>query len=161
MITSFTVESAGPAQAADIAALMRRSITELCVADHHNDPALLDEWLDNKTESDVCQWMEDAATVSLVALADDGPVGFAMMDSRGNILLMYVSPEATGQGVGDKLLCALEVRARASGLNRLTLESTVNARSFYQKYGFTDASDGSGQPGNAGKLQCRAMEKNL
>jgi hypothetical protein len=29
--------------------VMRRSIVELCEADHHRDPALLAAWLDNKT----------------------------------------------------------------------------------------------------------------
>jgi hypothetical protein len=29
--------------------VMRRSITELCLADHANDPTILEAWLANKT----------------------------------------------------------------------------------------------------------------
>lgn len=29
--------------------VMRRSIAELCVADHKNDPAILGKWVGNKT----------------------------------------------------------------------------------------------------------------
>jgi hypothetical protein len=30
--------------------VLRRSISELCVADHGNDPTILARWLSNKTE---------------------------------------------------------------------------------------------------------------
>ena len=38
--------------------VLRRSIIELCVADHGNDAALLEKWLENKTVRDFCSWLE-------------------------------------------------------------------------------------------------------
>jgi hypothetical protein len=37
--------------------VLRRSISELCVADHENDPTILAKWLLNKTPDIVASWM--------------------------------------------------------------------------------------------------------
>jgi hypothetical protein len=37
--------------------VMRRSIAELCVADHRNDPAILGSWLSNKTPEIFKSWI--------------------------------------------------------------------------------------------------------
>jgi hypothetical protein len=37
--------------------VLRRSISELCVADHGNDPAILAKWLLNKTPDIVASWI--------------------------------------------------------------------------------------------------------
>jgi hypothetical protein len=34
-----------------------RSISELCVADHGNDPAILKQWLNNKTPENLASWI--------------------------------------------------------------------------------------------------------
>jgi hypothetical protein len=33
--------------------VLRRSITELCISDHRNDPTILGRWLANKTPENV------------------------------------------------------------------------------------------------------------
>jgi hypothetical protein len=43
------IRNAVPEDAAAACEVMRRSIAELCVADHRNDPAILERWLANKT----------------------------------------------------------------------------------------------------------------
>ncbi len=35
--------------AAEICVILQRSITELCAADHKNDPQILSRWIANKT----------------------------------------------------------------------------------------------------------------
>ena len=47
--------------------MVRRSITELCAADHGNDPAILARWLDNKTPENV----------EFRVWAESGPTGVA------------------------------------------------------------------------------------
>ena len=37
--------------------VLRRSITELCVADHHDDPTTLQKWLENKTVENFHSWL--------------------------------------------------------------------------------------------------------
>jgi hypothetical protein len=46
--------------------VMRRSIAELCPADHHCDPALLAAWLANKTPEVFAAWMRRADASYLV-----------------------------------------------------------------------------------------------
>src|SRR4030081_887953 len=43
------VRDAGPEDAAAACQVILRSIAELCVADHRNDPEILGRWLSNKT----------------------------------------------------------------------------------------------------------------
>ena len=58
---------AKPEDAEEIASVLRRSISELCEADHHRDPALLAAWLSNKTPKIVARWMVRKDASYLVA----------------------------------------------------------------------------------------------
>jgi hypothetical protein len=48
--------------------VLRRSISELCVADHNNDPTILTRWLSNKTPEIVASWIAHPKTSVLVAV---------------------------------------------------------------------------------------------
>jgi GNAT superfamily N-acetyltransferase len=128
------------AVAADASAacdVIRRSISELCVADHQNDSALLGRWLSNKTPEIVASWIAAPDRSVLVATARGAILAVGMVNNDGHITLNYVSPEARFQGVSRTLLRALEVRARENGNPTCTLISTETARSFYLDNGYT------------------------
>jgi len=55
--------------AAQACEVLRRSISELCFADHRNDPAILDRWLANKTPENVAAWITNTEDSVLVAVA--------------------------------------------------------------------------------------------
>jgi GNAT superfamily N-acetyltransferase len=118
--------------------VLRRSITELCVADHQNDAATLAQWLANKTPRNVIRWVGETDNCLLVA--DDGGaiLGVAAMRNSGRISLNYVSPESRFRGVSKALVSALEAHARQMGLDACTLESTATARQFYHSIGYAD-----------------------
>ena len=65
------VRDARPEDAAAACAVLRASISELCVADHHNDPEILGRWLANKTPENVVAWAADPDTSLLLAVEDD------------------------------------------------------------------------------------------
>ena len=144
------------ARAADAAAaceVLRRSIVELCEAGHHNDRALLQGWLANKTPENVVAWICDPSSIFLVAVDGAAIIGVASMSKGGCILLNYVSPEARFKGVSKALLRALERKAMEFGLTQCRLESTNTARHFYRMAGYREQSDpaarntaGSGRP---------------
>src|SRR5277367_5898747 len=115
--------------------VMRRSIAELCGADHHGDPALLAAWLANKTPKVFAAWMRRADASYLVA-TERGAVG-AVTDS-GEILLNYVSPDARFRGASSALLAGLEARAAGRGARQCTLISTETARRFYRARGYEE-----------------------
>ena len=142
-----------------ISTVLQRSIRELCFEDHRDDPRTLDNWLANKTPESITAWIASADDFCVVAVSPDNDVvGFGMLKRSGELLLLYVSPEAVGQGVGYALLVALEDRARTWGLETITLDSTATARTFYERNGYVGAgtcatrSDG---------LSCDAMRKQL
>lgn len=72
-----------------------------------------------------------------VAEEDGEVVGFAELDpAAAELTGLYVSPAAGRRGVGRELLRTLEERARAFGLESLSLTSSLNAVAFYERAGF-------------------------
>ncbi|HEX8147623.1 MAG TPA: GNAT family N-acetyltransferase [Pyrinomonadaceae bacterium] len=72
-----------------------------------------------------------------VAEEDGVIVGFGELGQEaGAIQGLYVSPDAAGRGVGRELLRTLEGRAHAHGLKSLSLTSSLNAVTFYERAGF-------------------------
>lgn len=120
-------------------AVLRRSITECCAADHSDDPARLAPWLENKTTENVRQWIADPGSYAIVAEASGNIIGVAAMFVSGEVTLCYLVPEARFTGVGKALLAELESQAKALGLSKLRLKSTKTAHSFYLRNGFTDS----------------------
>ena len=62
------IRDAVPEDAPAGCAVMSRSIAELCVADHKNDPAILARWLGNKTVENVVDWIRQPDNSLMVAV---------------------------------------------------------------------------------------------
>ncbi len=127
---------------------MRRSIAELCVADHRNDPAILARWLSNKTVEVFHSWIRPGNSL-LVAVDGFRILAVGCLDDAGEITLNYVSPDARFRGVSRALLGALEARAMEQGHRRCTLISTETARRFYLANGYVEHGPAVGQFGTA------------
>jgi hypothetical protein len=54
------IRDANPDDAPDSCNVLRRSISELCTADHKNEPAILSRWLGNKTIENFVAWVNQA-----------------------------------------------------------------------------------------------------
>ncbi|HEX2113032.1 MAG TPA: GNAT family N-acetyltransferase [Alphaproteobacteria bacterium] len=121
--------------------VLRRSITELCVADHRNDPDILARWLANKTPEMVASWIGQPTNSVLVAVEDGAILAVGSVSDRGEIGLNYVSPDARFRGASRALLKALEARARERCNARCTLVSTETARRFYLSAGYADTAE--------------------
>lgn len=116
--------------------VIHRSISECCAADHHNDPALVQAWLHNKTPGNVRAWLGQQDAFSVVAEAEGGVVGFAMV-LRNEVMLCYVVPEVRFTGAGKSMLHAIEAHATQAGFTSVRLESTRTAQAFYGRNGFS------------------------
>src|ERR1700761_1141245 len=119
--------------------VLRRSIMELCTADHENDPAILAPWLSNKTPETFVSWLTQPGNSVLVAVDGDSILAVGSVTDAGNVTLNYVSPDARFRGVSRALLNALEIRAVDRGNVRCTLTSTETARRFYHANGYVEA----------------------
>ena len=123
--------------------VLKRSIVELCVADHRHDPEILGRWLSNKTPDNFVAWVEQADNSMLVAVEKDDILAVGSVTDAGVIGLNYVSPDARFRGVSRAMLQALEARALERGATRCTLTSTETAYRFYRSNGYIE--DGASQ----------------
>lgn len=137
MTLAVRLASSGDAEA--VVALVRRSITELCTADHHNDAAILDRWLANKTPENFRAWISGPDNFCVVAEIDGRVSGVGLVHRSGEIWLVYLAPGSLRQGMGRAIHAALETQARAWGLRKLHLDSTLLAQVFYAALGYHPA----------------------
>jgi GNAT superfamily N-acetyltransferase len=128
---------------------VHRSITELCTADHANDPGILQRWLANKTPENLVAWITRPGNSVLVAVENNTLLAVGSVTDQGEITLNYVSPDARFRGVSRAMLAALEVRARERGNTRCTLTSTETARRFYETAGYVQTGSFTGKFGNS------------
>jgi len=129
--------------------VMRRSIAELCVADHRNDPTILQRWLSNKTPEIFMSWMLQPGNSLLVAVKGGSILGVGAVTGTGEITLNYVSPDARFRGISRALLGALEARAAERGHVRCMLISTETARQFYLAAGYIEDRSSTGKSGTS------------
>lgn len=121
---------------------MRRSIAELCGADHHDDPEILRSWLANKTPKHWVEWLAYEGNTVLVAVDGETVLAVGVVRNDGEITCNYVSPDARFKSVSKAMMVQLEARARAVGHDACRLESTETARRFYLACGYEE----TGQP---------------
>ena len=131
------IRKATPEDAEAACAVVRRSIVELCRADHQGDAATIAAWLANKTTENMCRWI--AASHVFVAAQQGRILGVAAMMPSGEITLNYVSPEARFRGVSKALVRRLEQQATELGAATTTLKSTLTAVRFYEAAGYCSA----------------------
>jgi N-acetylglutamate synthase-like GNAT family acetyltransferase len=133
------IRQARTEDAAAACAVVRRSIAELCRADHGWDEVLLSRWLSNKTVENLTQWIMQSHFV--VAEEARTILGVAAMNASGKITLNYVSPDARFRGVSKALVQQLEEAASSLGLSECVLETTQTALPFYQSLGYVKSGE--------------------
>ena len=136
MIRPATVEDVD-----QIAALISAAITALCRADHHDQPVRIAPWVAANDPAAIaarlthpCQRLFVAQAGDLVAVG-----GFDWRDqppNRGRISLLFVAPEAQGQGHARTVLATLEAELIALGRPDARLTATNTALGFYRAQGW-------------------------
>jgi GNAT superfamily N-acetyltransferase len=152
------IRDAVPEDAPAACEVMRRSISELCGADHRNDPVILGRRLANKTSEIVASWILKPRNSVLVAIEGGSMLAVGSVTDAGEINLNYVSPDARFRGVSRAMVTALEARALERGADRCTLLSTETAHRFYGSAGYIE--DGAPQ-GKFGTASSYPMSKRL
>jgi GNAT superfamily N-acetyltransferase len=143
------IRDADVGDAEEACSVMRRSIAELCRADHGDNPQFLARWLDNKTRDNFAAWIARSDASMLVAVEENAIVAVGMVADDGEILLNYVSPDARFRGASRAVLAALEARAAERGAKRCSLTSTETARRFYHARGYREDGAPTGKFGMA------------
>ena len=152
------IRDATPDDAEAACEVLRQSISQLCLADHRNDTAILSAWLANKKPEIVAAWVSQPGNSLLVATEGGPIIAVGSVTDAGEITLNYVAPAARFRGISRALLGALEVRAAERGNTRCTLTSTETAHRFYQSSGYVDDGAPLGKFGtNAGYPMSRRL----
>jgi len=143
------IRDATPADASEACAVLIDSITQLCTADHRNDPDILRRWLANKTPENVASWAEAQGRSLLVAIEQGVIVAVGGVTHEGEVTVNYVAPAARFRGVSSAMIAALEQRAMQQGATCCTLLSTETAHRFYLARGYIDQGTPVGKFGTA------------
>jgi GNAT superfamily N-acetyltransferase len=119
--------------------VLRRSIAELCTADHRNDPEILGAWLRTKTPDNIAMWIRRADSTMFVAEECGRILAAASVVDTGETNVNYVAPEARFRGVSKALMAVLEQHAIECDNGVCVLLSTGTARRFYQSLGYVES----------------------
>ena len=122
-----------PADAPVLREIFRDSIEDLTADDYTE--AQQEAWASAADDLGVFK-AKLSAQLTLVATLEGSPVGFASLEGKDKIDMLYVHPAATGQGVGAMLVDALEKLAGARGTERLTVDASDSARGFFETRGY-------------------------
>ena len=119
-----------PADAPVLADLFRESI-ELLTQDDY-DEGQRAAWASTADDEDAFA-ERLAGALTIVALVEDEPVGFASLRGTDDFDMLYVHPDCVGSGIGTTLSDAIEKLARARGATSLVTQASDTARPFFEQ----------------------------
>jgi putative acetyltransferase len=122
-----------PADAKRCAEIFRASIDELAAEDYDADQR--EAWA-SAADDEAAFAARLANALTLIAVVDGAPAGFASLKGVEEIDMLYVDPEHSRQGAGRALVDALTRLAGARGAKRLTAEASDVARPLFESLGF-------------------------
>jgi putative acetyltransferase len=121
--------------AADIAALYRRSVETLGLRDYSPDQVAA--WASRTPDAAAFHArLSDGRAVFVWVDDADRPQAFADLEADGHIDFLYCAPEIVGTGAAAELYAAVEALARQRGMTRLHSEASEAALRFFLKRGF-------------------------
>jgi GNAT superfamily N-acetyltransferase len=88
--------------------------------------------------------LENSRSQTIFVATQDGEVvGTASLDNFGSAqspdyyaVEVFVLPELHRQGIGLRLMEAVELKAKELGAEKVTLRASITAKAFYQKLGY-------------------------
>ena len=122
-----------PDDAPALAEILQASVEELTGEDYSQGQQ--EAWMAMAEDESFARRLNESLT--LIATVEGSPAGFIALKDNELIEMLYVHPEAAGQGLGTMLYDAVERLAGARGATRLVAEVSDNAQPFFQKHGFT------------------------
>ena len=98
-----------------------------------------DKFYVNKTPNYIRQTLEKKHSYTIIAKNNNRIIGFIQMkfnNNIGNVNYLYVLPGYEGNSIGTQLFGMAKERAVQLNSTKLSVESTLNALSYYEKLGF-------------------------
>ncbi len=122
-----------PADAAILADIFRASVERLAEDDYSD--AQREAWGALADDADRFA-AKLAGGLTLVALVDGAPAGFASLKGADCLDMLYVHPDYARRGVATMLVDALEKLAAARGAKKLTTDASDTAKPLFAARGY-------------------------
>ena len=153
------IRKASEADKKNLSSLHIASIKKLCC--NHYTREQLNDWTSVLTPSVYDQALKEK--IFLVAYnSEQDLLGLGILDiENAEVNALYIHPDDAGKRIGAKLLDELEMIARNSKIFKITVHSTLNAKSFYMNHGYIDQELTFHSLPNGSKLECVRMIKDL
>lgn len=100
-----------------------------------------DKFYIDKTPDYISQTLKNQHNYTMVAKDNKKIIGFVQLkvhNGIGNISHLYILPGYEGNSIGTNLFSLIKERAVQLNITKLNIESTLNALSYYEKFGFTN-----------------------
>jgi GNAT superfamily N-acetyltransferase len=151
------IRKATTADAQDIFDVRFAAIRDQCK--NYYPESALDAWTSGSPSE---RFRADVEQRFYVATVNNAVIGTGMLDlDSGQLDAIFVHPLYLRQGVGRAIVSFLENIARINSVNRLKLESTLNAATFYRNLGFRGAQISKYVTSQGLELECIPMEKEV
>lgn len=122
-----------PSDAATLAAIFVASIEQVASEDYDVDQVAA--WT-SKADDEAAFGAHLAGQLTLVATIGGETAGFASMRGTDHLDMLYVHPEALGQGVATALTAAMEKLATARGALQMKVDASDTAEPFFASRGY-------------------------
>ncbi|MFN3892734.1 MAG: GNAT family N-acetyltransferase [Beijerinckiaceae bacterium] len=122
-----------PSDAAALAAIFVASIEQVASEDYDVDQVAA--W-SSKADDENAFGARLAGELTLVATMEGETVGFASLKGTDLIDMLFVHPDALGQGVATTLVDALEKLATARGAKQMKVDASDTAEPFFAARGY-------------------------
>lgn len=122
-----------PADASTLAALFIASVEQVASEDYDIDQVAA--WT-SKADDEAAFAARLADQLTLVATIEGETAGFGSLRGTDHIDMLYVHPDALGQGVATTLLNALEKLGAARGARMMTVEASDTAEPLFTARGY-------------------------
>jgi GNAT superfamily N-acetyltransferase len=126
-------------QADAVSSIIRRNLTEVNSKDYPEDiiRSLFEHFapeniLKNAQSQYTFVVIQDSEVVGTASLADFG----SAESPNYYAVTIFVLPELHGQGIGTKLIKAVELKAWELEAKKITVRASITAKGFYQKLGY-------------------------
>jgi putative acetyltransferase len=130
---SVQIRNYQPTDAGQMARLIYNTVHTINQRDY--SPAQLKAWMP-EAPSQQAWAARYPARISFVA-DDNGMIaGFAELEPNGHVDCFYCHHSYQRQGIGQQLYQRLEQEAKLLNLERLFVEASITARSFFERMGF-------------------------
>jgi putative acetyltransferase len=154
---SLTMRPILPDDALLLAQIFRASVEELGAEDY--SATQVEAWA-SAADDEAAFAKSLSGQLTLVALLEGDPVGFASLKGNDKLDMLYIHPAAIGLGAATMLVEALEKLAGARGAKKLSVDASDTAESFFKARGYAPQSRNTVQRGDEW-LANTTMEKPL